>query len=215
MSNIIKTIIESLAKGIPAWMKGALLTLSVMLVFMHFSGFTYDNYIIAKKLNDMKHESILMSYRSAKDNDLYANELVREIHDVTDCYGVALFGLEPEYIPKVIKVVSRDGSKTFEDFVKVGEKIHISSRLPNAYMQLREGLVYSENLNEQHHLLGVGVKAVISHPVTYKGLTIGVLAIFLDKTLGEYDPKKLENFNVELRLACLSISEEFYYTREK
>ena len=215
MNSLIKVIAESLVNGIPAWLRGSLLTLSIVLAFAHFSGFTYENYVMAQEIGEIKNESILMSYRSAKDNNDFANTIVNEVHDITDSYGVALFGLEPEYIPKVIRVVSRDGSQKFEQVVKVGAKVHISSRLPNAYMQLREGLVHSENISNRHELMEVGVKAVIAHPVTYKGLTIGVLAIFLDKELQEFSLMELEELNGELRLACLSTSEEFYYNREK
>tara|TARA_R110000765_G_scaffold359289_1_gene449567 strand:- start:293 stop:940 length:648 start_codon:yes stop_codon:yes gene_type:complete len=215
MSDLIKAVFESLSKGIPAWLRGSILTLTVVLAFMHFSGFTYDNYVIAQKLADLKHESILMSYRSSLDEDRYANRIVEEVHSITGSYGVALFSLEPEYIPKVVSVLSRDGDHRFEQYVKVGQQIHISSRLPAAWMHLREGLVHEENLNDRHQLFKIGIKSCIAHPVVYKGLTIGVLGLFLDKSFDEYTATQIEEFNGELRLACNKIAEEFYYSRNK
>lgn len=211
MTNILKAIIESLVKEVPAWVKGSLLTLSITLTFLHFSGFTYENYLIAQKVAELNDDSILMSYRSNKDGNRFANQIVEEVHKVTGSYGVALFGLEPEYIPKVIHAISRDGYRRFEEFIKVGTKIHISSRLPTAYMQLREGLVYQQDLDNNFEMFSIGIKSVISHPVTYRGITIGMLSVFLEKHLDKYTETEIAEMNGEIRMACTSISEEFYY----
>lgn len=215
MSDILKSIIGTLSHGIPAWIRGAIITLSVILTFMYFSGFTYENYVIAQEVALMKHESILMSYRSSLDENKFADRIVNEVHNNTNSYGVALFGLEPEYIPKVIRCISREGEKDFNAAIRVGMRIHINSRLPNAYMQLREGLSHQENLHDGCRLKAVGVKSAIAHPIVYRGLTVGTLAIFLDKELGEYSQADLSELNGEVRMACAAIAEELYYNREK
>tara|TARA_R110000744_G_scaffold7342_3_gene25334 strand:- start:17507 stop:18157 length:651 start_codon:yes stop_codon:yes gene_type:complete len=215
--TIIKDVALKLIEGIPSWLRGAILTLMVVFGGMYFLGFNYDNFRVAQQVTQIKKQSILLSGRSAKDSNEFANKIVTEVYEMTESYGVALFGLEPDYIPKVIKVVARDGARIFKDYVEVGKKTHISSRLPNVYLSLREGLSYKQNLasDGECKLMDMGVRSMIAHPIVYRGITIGTMIVFLDRPLESYSVEELEEMDGEIRMACVVIVEKLYYNEDK
>jgi hypothetical protein len=212
MIEVVKNLVLGLIDGISPLFRGMLLTLSIVLIFMWATGFNYKNLMIAQEVG--KEESILLSNRSSADENAFSNNLVEEVHDITGAYGVALFGLEPEYIPKIIHVIARDGSKDFENYIDVGNKYHISSTIPETFMSLREGLTHRRNLSDLEISMSGGTfKSFITHPICYRGITVGSLTIFLENVLEDYSEYESRKFDVELRMACVSMSEEFYYSR--
>lgn len=211
--TIIKDVALKLIEGIPSWLRGAILTLMVVFGGMYFLGFNYDNYRVAREVTQIKKQSILLSGRSAKDSNEFANKIVTEVYEMTESYGVALFGLEPEYIPKVIKVVARDGDKIFKDYVEIGNRYHINSTIPETYMSLREGLTHRKNVVLHEGERGDPFKSFITHPIVYRGITVGALTVFLEKRLEEYTEHEMQKFDAELRMACVAISEELYYSK--
>ena len=214
MIEVVKNLVLGLIDGISPLFRGMLLTLSIVLTFMWATGFNYTNFIIAQEVIDVREHSILLSKRSADDNDHFSNNVVEDVHEVTGAYGVALFGLEPEYIPKVIHVIARDGSKAFEACIGVGDEFHISSTIPETYMSLREGLTHRRNSTKEEMILsGEHFKSFITHPITYRGITVGALTVFLEDVLEAYSEFEIKKIDVELRMACVSMSEEFYYSR--
>ena len=212
MMNLVKDMCLKLVDGINPIFRGMILMLIIVLTFMWATGFNYTNFMVAQEVIEIQKESILLSTRSEMDNDIFSNKVVKEVYATTGVYGVALFGLEPEYIPKVIHAIAKEGTNEFKDYIKIGKRYHISSTLPETYMSLREGLTHKKNVAPEVLANGAGFRSFITHPVVYRGITVGALAVFLENRIETYSDFEIRRYDAELRMACVSLSEEFYYS---
>ena len=212
MIDLVKSMCLKLIDGISPVFRGMILMLIIVLAFMWATGFNYSNFVLSQQVIENQKVSILLSKRSDFDKDVFANEIVREVYNTTGVYGVALFGLEPEYIPKVIHAIAKEGVKEFKQYIQIGKKYHINSTLPETYMSLREGLTHKKNVSPEVIADGAGFRSFITHPVVYRGITVGSLAVFLENKLETYSDLEVRRYDAELRMACVSISEEFYYS---
>lgn len=204
--------LKTLTLGIPSYIRGGILVLITLFVFLYFMGFNVEFIQQMRQRSEITESSIKLSKRIEKDDtDILHNVSHQIFKDVDDILGVAIFELSPTLSPRVLKVITRDGEEDFEKFFKVGREFHIGSTVPTMYGSIREGFPYVNDTDDHYWLRDLHCESVVSVAIMYRNICVGNIMVFLDKKLDKYEDQDLKYIVGNISNQSINIVEQLYY----
>ena len=213
MKDAALDLFKQLTSGLPAYLKGVILVLIVVCTSLYFMGFNPES---IKSLFSSDHEitesSIKLSNKIDKDDSDIIESVSHQIFkDVDEIIGVAIFELSPTLSPRVLKVITRDGSNDFENFFKIGREFHIGSTVPTMYGSIRQGFPYVNDTDDHHWLCDLKCESVISVAIMYRNVCVGNIIVFLEKKLDKYSDYELKYIIGNISNQSINIVEQLYF----
>jgi hypothetical protein len=220
MIAAIKEVMIKLMDDIPVIIRGALLTLIVIVglgvVVIKVTGITPQSIRTAQQVIEIEDNSILLNKRCKKYGygivDDAATKLFKEVNGT---FGVAILGAEPEMQARILRVVARDGIKLFNEVYRSGSTVDIDSQVPREWLSMRSSIPHIQNVSETGTVYPYGVRSMIAFPIEYQTVVIGTIMIFLDKSLGSYSDKEMGVIVAKARNEADTISRKLYYDKDK
>jgi hypothetical protein len=214
ITTLYKTIVEKLADGIHPIFKGMLLMLIIVFSFMYFTGFNWNVISKAKYVVEMENNSILLDKRAKKYGYEVVNDAAHNVYIESNAFGVCVLGAEPEIQARVLKVIARDGEREFKEKIRVGLIMDINTQEPDTWMALRSNIHYTKNVDSDDAMYGHGIRSVIAVPISYQGIVVGTIMVFMEKNISDYSEKEIDIIVSKTKNESLNISKELYYSRD-
>jgi hypothetical protein len=214
--TFVKDIIAVLAEGIPVWLRSVFIAMCIVLIGMWALGFNLNNIREVMYLNDIRKNSLLLSKRSAKDNNETVNTSAEELYnrlkkgDVS-VIGISVVSFEPEIQPKVLKVIARDGDSDFKRTIVIGSERYLNGGALSLFLANREGINYMSNISNARILKDIGVESVIAMPIIYNNICVGSMVVFLGDNIETVNQERYEYINGCTKIETHQILENLYY----
>lgn len=215
--DFLKELALKLAEDIPSWTRSICIFMIIIFGGLKLIGVSPENIERIVDAIDvvLNNKTILLSARSDKDKNKTVNEaaesLYEKIRDDYGAVGVSIISFEPELQPKLLKVISREGSKTFDRTVEVGSERYLQGGSKDIFITNREGITSLYNLHDNKILMDIGIVSIISMPIMYRQNCVGSVMIFLSKSKSEINPNDYLYVEGSMKIEVNHILNELYF----